>query len=161
MNRSILLVDEFKIWRCEMRRRILDKIKTLDPSDPETLIYIAAGMIETHFGPRELSEKLGTSRTTVGRWATRQNVPRSAPFRKWAVETLTLCLIDAIEGKPKPQVGAAATALTVRKRTVGASGQTQAKKRLTNATSQSHGKTAPRRTAQGARRKGAAPAPRI
>ena len=81
-------LDELAGWRMELRGKIAAHLQKLDPSAPATLEFAISGMLESHYKPKELSALLGPSQTTISRWAIGQTIPRSAPYRKWLVETL-------------------------------------------------------------------------
>jgi len=89
--------------RSKLRKAITKTLGNLDPSAPETLQYATKAMLEAHFEPKELSALLGPSRTTIGRWAVGQTIPRSPPYRKWCVETLLKHLVATEEGQPHPK----------------------------------------------------------
>jgi hypothetical protein len=80
--------------RRDSRDKILRKIRSIGSDSPEAITYATAGLLETHFSPQELATILGTSRTTIMRWAEGKNIPRSPGFRKWAVERMAVLLGD-------------------------------------------------------------------
>lgn len=90
-------LNDIKILRNELRKKLRDKTRLLDPEAPETLTFATASLLETHFEPKAIADLVGTSRTSIARWAEGQNVPRSAGYRKWVVETLLTHVENAIE----------------------------------------------------------------
>ena len=92
--------DQFAEWRNELRRKVTNSIERLDPAAPDTLRFAVYAMLETQFKPKDLSALLGPSQTTIGRWAVGQTIPRSAPYRKWLVETLIAYLRSDGETPP-------------------------------------------------------------
>jgi hypothetical protein len=75
-------------WRRELRQTIAASLSKMDPSAPQTLVSAVVSMYEAHYKPKTLSTVLGPSQTTIARWAEGATIPRSAPYRKWLVETL-------------------------------------------------------------------------
>ncbi len=92
-------LNELIEWRADLRRKIADRLEPLDPTLPETLQYATKAMLEAHYEPIELSNTLGVSRTTIGRWANGQTIPRSPAFRKWSVDRLLAHLHQPKEEK--------------------------------------------------------------
>jgi hypothetical protein len=94
----------------EAGRRVLQEVHTrsclkirehlagLDPADAGTLSFLVEALLMVHFEPAYLSEILGVSRTTIGRWVQGQNVPRSPGYRQWVVEMLKEKLDETING---------------------------------------------------------------
>jgi len=91
-----LALQEIQDLRNELRVKLREKIVSRDPQSNDTLIFTTASLLETHFDPKSIADLVGTSRTSVVRWAEGQNVPRSPGYRKWVVETLLSYLDQAI-----------------------------------------------------------------
>jgi hypothetical protein len=72
----------------EMRQKAQRYLTHLDGGDVETLSVVTEALTQLDFEQVQMAQWLGVSRTTVGRWAQRQNIPRSAAFRKWAISSL-------------------------------------------------------------------------
>jgi hypothetical protein len=78
--------------------KIRKHLAGMDPADPGTLSFAVEALLMLHFEPAYLSEILGVSRTTIGRWVQGQNVPRSPVYRQWVVEMLKEKLDETING---------------------------------------------------------------
>src|ERR1041384_8074518 len=78
------------------RLSLAASLRSLDPTEPSTLTFAVQALLHLHFEQKELSELLTVSRTTIGRWAQNENIPRSPGYRKWAVETLSEHLQKAL-----------------------------------------------------------------
>lgn len=89
--------------RNEMRVTLRNKIEGLDPEDQNTLIFTTASLLETHFAPKDIADLVGTSRTSIARWADGQNVPRSPGYRRWAVQTMLAHLTNSIQSENTPK----------------------------------------------------------
>lgn len=96
-NIEEICLKELMHFRKLTRSAIVVRLVDLDPEHPDTLSYVVRGMLETHFEPKEIASLVGASRTTVGRWAKNEVIPRSAPYRKWLVERLRARLMG-VEG---------------------------------------------------------------
>ena len=92
-------LSEIRHLRNELRIKLRDRIASRDPLESSTIIFTVASLLETHFDPTSIATLVGTSRTSIARWADGQNVPRSPGYRKWVVDTLLGHLTDAIEAE--------------------------------------------------------------
>jgi len=90
-------LGEIRHLRNELRIKFRDMIASREPTDPATLTFTVACMLETRFDPTFIGNLVGTSRTSVMRWGDGQNVPRSPGYRKWVVEAILAHLKDVIE----------------------------------------------------------------
>jgi hypothetical protein len=80
----------------QIRRDVKKKLLELDPADPEALVIATVVLLKVDFEQKALAEWVGVSRTTVSRWARKQNIPRSPVFRKWAFDLLVEHLSDPV-----------------------------------------------------------------
>lgn len=92
--------EQFRRSCTAQREELLQLSRSLDPSHPKTLIFITKNMISLNFSPIELGLVAGVTRTTVGRWAQSQNVPRAVSYRKWVVEELVRYLASCVQSGP-------------------------------------------------------------
>jgi transcriptional regulator with XRE-family HTH domain len=88
--------------RKQLRITLRNKIEEFDPEDQATLIFTTASLLETHFSPKDIADLVGTSRTSIVRWAEGQNVPRSPGYRRWAVQTMLAHLTSTIQSDTVP-----------------------------------------------------------
>ena len=88
-----------------MRVAARTQLALLDPADPKTLALTVNALLKANFEQKALAKCLGVSRPTISRWANKVNIPRSAAFRKWAVEVLRAQLVDAsdVPGRLPPR----------------------------------------------------------
>jgi DNA-binding transcriptional regulator YiaG len=73
-----------------------DTIARLDPAKEETLQFVVGTLIRAHVEQKDMADALAVSRTTIGRWANGQNLPRSESYRTWAVEGLRRLLATRV-----------------------------------------------------------------
>lgn len=92
LDRCAEVADEIERAYKKAHEHAGQQLARLDPTHPRTLVLTVNSLLKAHFDQKELAQLLGVSRTTVGRWAQDQNIPRSPAFRKWAVEELTKVL---------------------------------------------------------------------
>jgi hypothetical protein len=90
-------LETIRRGRAQFRRDVQERISALDPADPETLTIATIGVLSAGFEQKALAEWIGVSRTTVSRWARKQNIPRSPVFRKWAIDLLREHLSDPVD----------------------------------------------------------------
>jgi len=77
---------KFELARYEFMLAGQEILSKADPVRPETLSLAVQILLHAaRATPAELSTACGNSQTTVGRWRDGQTIPRSAPYRKWAV----------------------------------------------------------------------------
>jgi hypothetical protein len=93
-------LETIRSGRAQFRRDVQERISALDPADPETLTIATIGVLSAGFEQKALAEWIGVSRTTVSRWARRQNIPRSPVFRTWAINLLQEHLSDPVDALP-------------------------------------------------------------
>lgn len=91
------LLQGLVTWRKDLRHVIACSLSKMDAAAPTTLQSAVASMMEAHYKPKTLSKVLGPSQTTISRWADGQTIPRSAPYRKWLVQTLIAFLRENSE----------------------------------------------------------------
>jgi hypothetical protein len=84
----------------QLRKDVKKKLLEVDPEDPEALEIATFVLLKVDFEQKALAEWVGVSRTTVSRWARKQNIPRSPVFRKWAFNLLLEHLSDPVTALP-------------------------------------------------------------
>jgi hypothetical protein len=71
----------------EFMKELYDYIKSLDPSDPNTLKTAVSSLVKDKRVPQAvLAQALGQSRIQIGRFARGKHFPRTAIYRKLLVE---------------------------------------------------------------------------
>lgn len=90
---SIAAVDipeqrEFDAAFSDLRSKARHLFTRRDPKDELTLQFLVATLVKLDVEQKDMADLLGVSRTTIGRWAHGQNIPRSPAFREWAVGKL-------------------------------------------------------------------------
>jgi DNA-binding transcriptional regulator YiaG len=86
----------------EIRIAAKKQLALLDAADPKTLPLTVNALLKANFDQKAIAKCLGVSRPTVSRWAKDLNIPRSAAFRKWAVDTLRNQLGDSAGNTERP-----------------------------------------------------------
>jgi DNA-binding XRE family transcriptional regulator len=79
---------KFDAMYLDLQANALELFQELDPRDERSLQFLVGSLVKLGVEQREMADLVGVSRTTVGRWANGQNIPRAPGWREWAIGEL-------------------------------------------------------------------------